>query len=87
MIFQPMIGYLYSIFLNEDKTYFGLANGQSFYGQCLPSSSLTVGYSSASLHWLSLKPVIYPIIVFILMVKKMKFNYLKVKLAMIMNGF
>jgi hypothetical protein len=42
--------------LNKDETYFGLGNGQSFYRSCLPSNCLTVGYSSASLHWLSRKP-------------------------------
>ena len=42
--------------LNDDKTYFGLANGRSFYEQCLPANSLTVAYSSTSIHWLSRKP-------------------------------
>ncbi|CAF1206730.1 unnamed protein product [Rotaria sordida] len=42
--------------LNEDKTYFGLANGRSFYEQCLPTNSLTIAYSSMSIHWLSRKP-------------------------------
>jgi hypothetical protein len=31
--------------LNQDKTYFGLSNGdRSFYEQCLPSNSLTIAY-------------------------------------------
>ena len=42
--------------LNEKKIYFGLANGRSFYEQCLPSNLVTVSYSSTSLHWLSRKP-------------------------------
>jgi hypothetical protein len=42
--------------LNQDKTFFGLASGRSFYEQCLPSSSVTIGYSANSLHWLSRKP-------------------------------
>jgi hypothetical protein len=42
--------------LNDDKTYFGLANGHSFYEQCLPSNSLTIAYSSTSIHWLSRNP-------------------------------
>jgi hypothetical protein len=29
--------------INKDKNYFGLASGRSFYEQCLPSNSLTVG--------------------------------------------
>jgi len=42
--------------LNKDGNYYGLANGRSFYEQCLPSNSLFIGYSSTSLHWLSCKP-------------------------------
>ncbi|CAF1075365.1 unnamed protein product [Rotaria sordida] len=42
--------------LNKDSSYFGLANGRSFYEQCLPSDSLSIGYSSTSIHWLSCKP-------------------------------
>ncbi|CAF1354069.1 unnamed protein product [Rotaria sordida] len=42
--------------LNKDCSYYGLANGRSFYEQCLPSNSLTVGYSSTSIQWLSCKP-------------------------------
>jgi hypothetical protein len=42
--------------LNKDGNYYGLANGRSFYEQCLPSNSLFVGYSSTSIHWLSCKP-------------------------------
>lgn len=36
--------------LNQDKTYFGLSSGRSFYEQCLPSNFLTISYSSISLH-------------------------------------
>jgi hypothetical protein len=42
--------------LNKDKSYNGVASGRSFYEQCLPSNSLSIGYSSSSLHWLSNKP-------------------------------
>ena len=42
--------------LNAEKSYFGVANGRSFYQPCLPKNSLSVGYSSTSLHWLSRKP-------------------------------
>ncbi|CAF3791070.1 unnamed protein product [Rotaria socialis] len=42
--------------VNNDSTYYGLACGQSFYEQCLPPNSLSVGYSSTSIHWLSRKP-------------------------------
>lgn len=42
--------------LNKDKTYFGLANGRSFYSECLPSNSLTIAFTTASIHWLSRKP-------------------------------
>ncbi|CAF4992039.1 unnamed protein product, partial [Rotaria sp. Silwood1] len=33
-----------------------IINGRSFYEQCLPSNSLSIGYSSASLQWMSCKP-------------------------------
>jgi hypothetical protein len=42
--------------LNNDNSYHGVANGRSFYEQCLPPNSLSIGYSSSSLHWLSHKP-------------------------------
>ena len=42
--------------LNDDKTYWGLASGRSFYDSCLPPNSVTVGFCSSSLHWLSSKP-------------------------------
>jgi hypothetical protein len=42
--------------LANDNSYQGLANGRSFYEQCLPNNSLSIGYSSASLHYLSKKP-------------------------------
>jgi hypothetical protein len=42
--------------LNKDNSYHGVANGRSFYERCLPPNSLSIGYSSTSLHWLSRKP-------------------------------
>ncbi|CAF1489194.1 unnamed protein product [Rotaria sordida] len=42
--------------LNEDKSYFGVASGRSFYESCLPSNSLSICYSSNSIHWLSRRP-------------------------------
>ena len=42
--------------LNESSSYHGVASGRSFYQRCLPSSSLAIGYTSTSLHWLSHKP-------------------------------
>jgi len=47
---------LFDVANHQDKTYFGLASGKSFYEQCLPPNSLTIGYSSAAIHWLSRKP-------------------------------
>ena len=42
--------------LIADDSYKGIASGRSFYKQCLPSNSLSIGYSSSSIHWLSGKP-------------------------------
>ncbi|CAF3622544.1 unnamed protein product [Rotaria sp. Silwood1] len=42
--------------LSEDKSYHGVANGYSFYEQCLPDNSLSIGFTSSSLHWLSKIP-------------------------------
>ena len=42
--------------LSNENSYFGLACGRSFYDQCLPSNSVTIAYSSSSIHWLSQKP-------------------------------
>ncbi|CAF3663667.1 unnamed protein product [Rotaria sp. Silwood1] len=42
--------------LNKDNSYHSVANGRSFYESCLPPNSLSIGYSSTSLHWLSRKP-------------------------------
>jgi hypothetical protein len=42
--------------LNQDRTYFGIGNGRSFYEQCLPSNSLSIGYCANATHWLSRKP-------------------------------
>ena len=38
------------------SSYFACGLGRSFYEQCLPDRSLSIGYSSASLHHLSIKP-------------------------------
>ncbi|UJR32709.1 hypothetical protein I4U23_020168 [Adineta vaga] len=43
-------------FLIDDNSYYGLATGRSFYEQCLPTNSLSIGFSSASLHYLSKTP-------------------------------
>jgi len=42
--------------LNKEQSYYGVACARSFYESCLPENSLSVGYSSSSLHWLSRKP-------------------------------
>jgi hypothetical protein len=42
--------------VNKDNSYNGVAIGRSFYEQCLPNNSLSICYSSSSLHWLSNKP-------------------------------
>jgi len=42
--------------LIKDNSYKAVANGHSFYEQCLPNNSLSIGYSSTSIHWLSKKP-------------------------------
>lgn len=42
--------------LSANNSYYGLATGRSFYEQCFPDNSLSIGYSSASLHYLSRKP-------------------------------
>jgi hypothetical protein len=47
---------LFNVLNNQQKIYFGYGNGRSFYNQCLPNNCLTIGYSSASIHWLSKKP-------------------------------
>lgn len=41
----------------NSASYYGVVSGRSFYEQCLPDNSLSIGYSSSSLHWLSCKPV------------------------------
>lgn len=46
---------LFDLF-NQDRFYYGVANGRSFYEPCLPDNSLSIGYSSTSLHWLSCIP-------------------------------
>ncbi|CAF1424264.1 unnamed protein product, partial [Rotaria sordida] len=42
--------------LSEDKSYQGVANGYSFYQQCLPKNSLSMGFTASSMHWLSKIP-------------------------------
>lgn len=42
--------------ISSYSSYFACALGRSFYEQCLPDQSLSIGYSSASLHYLSTKP-------------------------------
>lgn len=42
--------------LNQDNSYYNVASGRSFYEPCLPPNSVSFGYSSTSLHWLSRKP-------------------------------
>ncbi|CAF0906512.1 unnamed protein product [Rotaria sordida] len=42
--------------LINDNSYKAVASGHSFYEQCLPNNSLSIGYSSTSIHWLSKKP-------------------------------
>lgn len=42
--------------LNNNKSFYGVASGRSFYEQCLPSNTLAIGYTSTALHWLSQKP-------------------------------
>ncbi|CAF2618594.1 unnamed protein product [Rotaria sp. Silwood2] len=42
--------------LINDNSYKAVASGHSFYEQCIPNNSLSIGYSSTSIHWLSKKP-------------------------------
>jgi len=42
--------------IEKENSYNGVASGRSFYGQCLPLNTLSIGFSSTSLHWLSRKP-------------------------------
>lgn len=42
--------------LNLHNSYHAVASGRSFYQQGLPLESLSIGYTSTSLHWLSKKP-------------------------------
>ncbi|CAF5159533.1 unnamed protein product [Rotaria sp. Silwood1] len=42
--------------LAKDNSYQGMANGRSFYQQCLPSNSLSIGFSCTSVNWLSKVP-------------------------------
>ncbi|CAF1505254.1 unnamed protein product [Adineta ricciae] len=47
---------LFDLINQQDQSYHGLANGCSFYEACLQPNSLTIAFSSASIHWLSRKP-------------------------------
>ena len=40
----------------NNSSYYGVASGRSFYEQCLPDNTVSIGYSTSSLHWLSCKP-------------------------------
>ncbi|CAF1271871.1 unnamed protein product [Adineta steineri] len=42
--------------LAEDHSYKSVISGRSFYEQCLPNNSLSIGYTSTSIHWLSKMP-------------------------------
>lgn len=42
--------------LNQNNAYHGVAIGRSFYKSCLPPNSLSIGYCSSALHFLSRKP-------------------------------
>lgn len=42
--------------LAQDNSYYSMANGHSFYEQCLPSNSLSIGFSSYAINWLSKIP-------------------------------
>ncbi|CAF3118444.1 unnamed protein product [Rotaria socialis] len=42
--------------LIDDNSYQAVVSGHSFYEQCLPNNSLSIGHSSTSIHWLSKKP-------------------------------
>ncbi|CAF1552517.1 unnamed protein product [Adineta ricciae] len=47
---------LFNILNSNSTSYFALGSGKSFYEQCFPSHSISIGYSSSSLHWLSKQP-------------------------------
>jgi hypothetical protein len=40
----------------KDNSYHGMANGHSFYEQCLPTNSLSLGFSTSAVNWLSKIP-------------------------------
>lgn len=42
--------------LTMEKSFHSFALGRSFYEQCLPTNSLSIGFSHASLHYLSKRP-------------------------------
>jgi hypothetical protein len=43
-------------YLHKDKAVFASAVGRSFYSQIMPSNSVTLGWSSWAIHWLSRNP-------------------------------
>jgi SAM dependent carboxyl methyltransferase len=47
-------------YLRDDRAVFASAVGRSFYQQILPSDSVTLGWTSWSLHWLSRTPAPIP---------------------------
>lgn len=42
--------------VGKEDSYYSVASGKSFYDQVLPNNSVSIGYSSTALHWLSKKP-------------------------------
>ncbi|CAF1170843.1 unnamed protein product [Adineta ricciae] len=42
--------------LTNENPYYGYAMGRSFYEQCFPDKSISIGFSSAALHYLSRRP-------------------------------
>jgi hypothetical protein len=58
-LFQTLIGSPES-YLQKDAAVYASAIGRSFYQQILPSSSVTVGWSSWAVQWLSRTPAMIP---------------------------
>jgi hypothetical protein len=58
-LFQTLLNDPNSYLLN-DRAVFGSAVGRSFYGQILPSNSVTLGWSSWAVQWLSKAPAPIP---------------------------
>jgi hypothetical protein len=59
VLFQTLISSPES-YLQKDAAVFASAIGRSFYEQILPSSSVTVGWSSWAVQWLSRTPAMIP---------------------------